>query len=166
MTDRIEDMTITNLPTGTTADMERQLNILRALARNPDFQYRLLFFHLPADIRLHAKYALINLWKETHAIQDLNVADFTHVLIDAIQKNEYTVTKFKQFEEADILLVDDLQFAVGKESLQEFLYFSVLKKRIQQKRLTVVFSEYGYTNLIPALRDDLRNLLKLGLHTT
>ncbi len=162
MIDRIEFMTLDTLPTTTTPDVQVQLNMLKQLALHPD-DYRLTFFHLPADLRLHAKYALINQWKNNFDIQSINTTDFTHELITAIQKGTWT-SDLKHFEEPNILVVDDLQFLTGKDSTQEAFYAAVLKPRLEKERLTVLFSEQGYTELSLVLRDDLRNLLKLGFH--
>ena len=60
MIDRVEDMTISNLPPTSKPEDWVQLNMLKQLALHPDI-FRLVFVGpLPADIRLHAKYALIN----------------------------------------------------------------------------------------------------------
>ena len=163
MTDRIEDMTIENLPLATTPEEQEQINMVKQLALHPDI-FRLVFVGpLPANLRLHAKYVLINKWKNEKNIRSLNIADFTQELIVAIQKGTW-VSDLKHYEEPDILLVDDLQFITGKDSTQEAFYTSVLKPRLEAKKLTVLFSEYSYDMLSVTLRDDLRNLLRLGFH--
>lgn len=162
MTDRIEDMAIANLPPGTTPEQRVQVNMLKQLALHPNL-FRLVYFGpLPADIRLHAKYGLINKWQKEYDILSINIAEFTNKLIGAIHNGTW-LTDLKHYVEPDILLVDDLQFITGKDSTQEVFYASVLKPRLEAKKLTVLFSEYSYDMLV-ALRDDLRNLLKFGVH--
>ena len=166
MIDRVEDMTISNLPPTSKPEDWVQLNMLKQLALHPDI-FRLVFVGpLPADIRLHAKYALINKWQNQHDILSINITEFTQELIEAIHKGIW-ISELKHYEEPDILLVDDLQFITGKDSTQEAFYASVLKPRLETgNKLTILFSEYSYDILSVTLRDDLRNLLKLGFHDT
>lgn len=160
--DRIEFMTLDTLPPASTPEEQVQLNMLKQLALHPDI-FRLAFFYLRADIRLHAKHALISALKKDYEVQNLNIADFTQELITAIHNGTW-ISDLKHYEEAPVLICDDLQFIVGKDSTQEAFYASVLKPRLEKKRLTVLFSEKGYTELSAIMRDDLRNLLKLGFH--
>ena len=160
--DRIEFMTLDTLPLAQTSEVQVQLNMLKQLTLHPDI-FRLVFFHLPADVRLHAKHALISHLHNEYEVQSLNIADFTQELISAIHRGTW-ISDLKHYENAPVLIVDDIQFITGKETTQEAFYTSVLKPRLEKKRLTVLFSEQGYTELSPVLRDDLRNLLKLGFH--
>ena len=160
--DRIEFMTLDTLPPAPTDDVQIQLHMLKQLALHPD-RFRLIFFHLPADIRLHAKHALMSFLQKDYTVQCLNIADFTRELIAAI-RNDSWATDLKHWEEAQVLIVDDLHFITGKDVTQEAFYTSVLKPRLEKKRLTVLFSEKSYTALSAAMRDDLRNLIKLGFH--
>ena len=160
--DRIEFMTLDTIPHDQPGEVQVQLNMLKQLALHPDI-FRLMFFHLPADIRLHAKQALVDHLQKEYEVQSLNITDFTQELIAAIHRGTW-ISDLKHYEKAPVLVVDDLQFITGKESTQEAFYSSVLKPRLEKKRLTVLFSEQGYTELSPVLRDDLRNLLKLGFH--
>lgn len=162
MTDRIEDMTIENLPSPNNPEEYAQLNMLKQLAVIPD-TFRIAFFHLQADKRLHAKHALINLWQGKYNVLNLNMADFTRELIVAIHKGTW-LSDMDRYQKPDILLADDWQLITGKDSTMETFYSSVLKPRLEKKLLTVIFSEQGYTELSPILRDDLRNLIKLGFH--
>ena len=161
--DRIEFMTLDTLPLDQPGEVQVQLNMLKQLALHPDI-FRLMFFHLPADVRLHAKQALVAHLQKEYEVQSLNIADFTQELIAAIHRGTW-ISDLKHYEEAQVLVVDDLQFITGKEATQEAFYASVLKPRLEKTRyLTVLFSEKGYTELSAIMRDDLRNLLKLGFH--
>ena len=160
--DRIEFMTLDTLPPASTPEEQVQLNMLKHLALHPDI-FRLVFFHLPADIRLHAKHALASHLQKEYEVQCLNIADFTQELITAIHKGTW-FSELKHYENAPVLVVDDLQFITGKEATQEAFFVSVLKPRLEKKFLTILFSEKGYTELSAVMRDDLRNLIKLGFH--
>lgn len=163
--DKIEFMTLDTLPTATTPEEQVQLNMLKQLALHPDI-FRLVFFGpLAADLRLHAKYALVNKWQNKFDIQGINFTDFAEELIAAIRNgNGSWISNLKQYVEPDILILDDLHLAISKESTQEALFNAVLKPRLEAKKLTVLFSEYSYDMLSATLRDDLRNLLRLGFH--
>lgn len=162
MTDRIEDMTIENLPVHNSEEEYAQFSILKQLACMPD-TFRICFFHLQADKRLYAKHALINLWQGKYNVLNLNMVDFIRELIDAIHKGTW-LSDMDRYQKPEILLVDDWQLITGKDSTQESFYTCILRPRLEKKLLTVIFSEQGYTVLSPVLRDDLRNLLKMGFH--
>lgn len=161
--DRVEFMTLDTLPPVTAPEEQVQLNMLKQLALHPDI-FRLVFFGpLPADIRLHAKYALINKWHNEHDVQSINISDFTQELTDAIHRGA-GISDLKLHQDPEILLIDDFQLITGKDSTQEAFYTSILKPRIEAMKLTILFSEYSYEMLSVALRDDLRNFLRLGFH--
>lgn len=162
MTDKVEEMFVDNLPHPHSAEEHAQLSILKQLARMPD-NFRIAFFHLQADKRLHAKHALINLWQGKFNVLNLNMVDFIRELIDAIHKGTW-LSDMERYQEPEIMLVDDWQLISGRDSTMEVFYSAILKPRLEKKLLTVIFSEQGYTELSPLLRDDLRNLLKLGFH--
>ena len=160
--DRIEFMTLDTLPLDQPGEVQVQLNMLKQLALHLDI-FRLVFFHLPADVRLHAKHALVAQLQKEYEVQNLNIADFTRELIAAIHRGTW-ISDLKHYEETQVLVVDDLQFIAGKDATEEAFYASVLKPRLEKKLLTVLFSEKGYTELSAVMRDDLRNLIKLGFH--
>lgn len=162
MIDKVEKMTIENLPTPDNKEECVQFNILHELARMPD-TFRICFFHLQADKRLHAKHSLLKLWQGEYDVLSVNMADFIRELVQAIQNGTW-LSDMDRFLAPEILLVDDWQLITGKDSTQESFYASILKPRLEKKLLTVIFSEQGYTELSPILRDDLRNLLKLSFH--
>lgn len=162
--DRVEFMTFDTLPLITTPELLVQLNLLKQVAFHPE-KFRLVFFHLPSDARLHAKYAVMSQLQKNYEVQNLNIADFTQELITGIHMGNW-ISDLKHYENSQILIVDDFQLMTGKESTQEAFYACVLKPRLEKKVLTVLFSEKGYTELSLIMRDDLRNLLKLGFHDT
>ena len=161
--DRTELMTLDNLPPAPTPEVQVQFNMLKQLALQPVGTFRLAFFPLPADLRLHAKSSLLNMWQNEHEVQSISILEFTQELLDAIYKGTW-ISHMKHYTDPEILIIDDLQYLSGKESTQESLFLSVLKPRLEKRRVTILFSEYGYAELSPAMRDDLRNLLRLSFH--
>lgn len=165
MLDRIECMFLSNLPPAPTPKVQMQVDILHQVALHPA-AFRLVGFYMPADFRLHAKYALLNRFYDDSSIgsvESINAVDFTAELLDAIHAGNW-LTAMKHYIEPDILVVDDLELICSKESTQESFYVSVLKPRLEAKKLTIMFSEYPYEELAICMRDDLRNLLRLGFH--
>ena len=112
-----------------------------AVARNPATSYNPLFIYGQSGLgKTHLLYAITNEIKNT--MPDVRIiykggADFTNELIQAIQTG-----KTKQFRdyyrEADVLLIDDIQFIAGKESTQEefFHTFNALHDADKQIILT------------------------------
>ena len=161
--DRTELMTLDNLPPAPTPEVQVQFNMLKQLALQPVGTFRLAFFSLSADLRLHVKHALLNTW-EAYDVESISILEFTQELLDAIYKGTW-ISDMKHYTDAEVLIIDDLQYlSGGKESTQESLYLSVLKPRVEKRRVTILFSEYGYAELSPVMRDDLRNLLRLSFH--
>ena len=158
--DKVEHMTLETLPV--VSEEQTQLNMLRQLAFHPN-KYRLIIFHLPADLRMYALYSLIHKWENEYDIQSINIKEFSETVIAAIHNGTW-LSALKYLEDPAILLVDDLNLIIGKDTIQEIFYSSVLKPRLEKKRLTVLFSEKGYTEINFLMRDDLRNLLRLGFH--
>lgn len=164
MLDRTECMFLSNLPPAPTPEVQMQLNILHQVALHPA-AFRLVGFYMPADYRLHAKYALLNKFYDDSTIgsvESINAIDFTTELLAAIRAGTW-LTAMKHYTEPDVLVVDDLQLISG-ESTQESFYASVLKPRIEGKKLTILFSQYPYKDLAICMRDDLRDLIQLGFH--
>ena len=165
MLDRVECMFLSTLPPAPTPEAQSQVNMLNQVAMYPD-AFRLCCFYFPADYRLFAKHALLNKYYDdarVGSVESIIISDFIAELLDAIHAGNW-LTAMKHYIEPDILVVDDLELICSKESTQESFYVSVLKPRLEAKKLTILFSEYSYTELAVTLRDDLRSLLRLGRH--
>ena len=112
-----------------------------AVARNPSTSYNPLFIYGQSGLgKTHLLYAITNEIKNT--MPDVKIiykggADFTNELVQAIQAG-----KTKQFRDyylnADVLLIDDIQFIAGKEQTQEefFHTFNTLHDADKQIILT------------------------------
>lgn len=156
---RTEDMTIDTFPI--TETNRADYNICKELLKHPEM-FRLVFFHLPANEGLHLKYALINYWKENVDWTCATASEFTTDLIAAIMSGSrpYDLARYL---DPTVLILDDAQHLACKDATQEELYI-ILKRRLEEKKTTIIFSEVGMERLRIAMRDDLVHLLTMGIH--
>lgn len=165
MIDRTECMFLSTLPPAPTPEAQSQTNVLCQVAMHPD-AFRLCCFYFPADYRLFCKHALLNKYYDdttVGSIESINMSDFVTELLEAIREGNW-LTAMNHYSIPDILVIDDMQLISGKQSTEECFYIYVLKRRLEEKKLTILFSEESYEALSVTLRDDFRNLLRLGSH--
>lgn len=108
-----------------------------AVAENPGKAYSPLFIRgdvgLGKTHLLHAIGQYISSNKEGARIAYLSAEKFTSEYVDAIQHNQ--IVQFREkYLQTDVLLIDDIQFLVGKERLQEefFHTFNLLHEAHKQ----------------------------------
>jgi chromosomal replication initiator protein len=94
----------------------------RAVAESPAKSYNPLFMHGGVGLgKTHLMQAIgqhVFSTKKNAKVIYLSSEKFTNEFIDAIQNN--TLVKFrKRYRQADVLLIDDIQFLAGKERSQE-----------------------------------------------
>ena len=155
---RIEDMT---MDTFKLTDHNRaNYNVCKEMLSHPDC-FRLIFFHLPSSEGLHLKYAIINFWKDSVNWRSVTMKEFTNDLLTEIYKGTRPFDMSK-YDEPDVLLVDDVQQIAKKEATQEEFY-NILKRRLESKKLTVIFSPYSIEHLSMSTSNELIQLLLLGV---
>ncbi|MHB8437742.1 MAG: chromosomal replication initiator protein DnaA, partial [Acidimicrobiales bacterium] len=137
-----------------------------AVAEMPARSYNPLFIHGEAGLGkthlLHAigNYVLQNF--SSYRVRYVSTETFMNDFVDAIRNN--TTTAFKRrYRQCDVLLIDDVQFMEGKESLQEefFHTFNHLYGASKQ----VVLTSDRPPKSIATLEDRLRSRFLSGLIT-
>jgi len=113
-----------------------------AVAQSPT-TYNPLFIHGPSGLgKTHLLYAVTNELKKNNPNIRLiykKGEEFTNELIESLQKGAMGTKAFREkYRNADVLLIDDIQFIAGKESTQEefFHTFNALYEAEKQIILT------------------------------
>ena len=112
-----------------------------AVAQSPGKSYNPLFFFSGVGLGkthlLHAIGQYIGANKKGARVTYLSCEKFTNEYIDAIQNNQ--LVRFRRkYRQADVLLIDDVQFLAGKERIQEefFHTFNALHEARKQIVMT------------------------------
>ena len=127
--------------------------------------YNSLFIHGPSGLgKTHLLTAIANEMKRIRpGINIIYVTGetFSNELIDAIKMKKETTTFHEKYRNADVLLVDDVQFIAGKESTQEefFHTFNELHKDGRQ----IVLTSDKPPKDIKTLEDRIRTRFEWGL---
>ncbi len=137
-----------------------------SVAEMPARSYNPLFIHGGAGLgKTHLLHAIGNYVLENFAgryVRYVSTETFMNEFVDAIRNN--TTAAFKRrYRECDVLLIDDVQFMEGKESLQEefFHTFNHLYGASKQ----VVLTSDRPPKSIATLEDRLRSRFLSGLTT-
>ena len=137
-----------------------------SVAETPSGSYNPLFVHGGAGLgKTHLLHAIGNYVRENFAgrhVRYVSTETFLNEFVDAIRNN--TTTAFKRrYRECDVLLIDDVQFMEGKESLQEefFHTFNHLYGASKQ----IVLTSDRPPKSIATLEDRLRSRFLSGLIT-
>lgn len=136
-----------------------------SVAKEPGSTYNPLFIHGPSGLgKTHLMTAISNEIKRRNP--NINIIyvtgeNFANELINAIQQKKDTSQFHEKYRNADVLLIDDVQFIAGKESTQEefFHTFNELHKEGKQ----IVLTSDRPPKDIKTLEDRIRTRFEWGL---
>ena len=135
-----------------------------AVSKNPGQVYNPLFIYGPSGVgKTHLLYAIANGIRKENP--DANIVyikgdQFTNELIDAIKSGRNIEFRSK-YREADLFLVDDIQFIAGKESTQEE-FFHTFNKLYEEHKQIVLTSDRKPDDML-TLEERLRSRFLWGL---
>ena len=135
-----------------------------AVTKNPGQVYNPLFLYGPPGVgKTHLLYAIANgIRKENPNANIVYIKgdQFTNELIDAIKSGKNIEFRNK-YREADLFLIDDIQFIAGKESTQEE-FFHTFNKLYEEHKQIVMTSDRKPSDMA-TLEDRLRTRFEWGL---
>ena len=135
-----------------------------AVTNNSGQVYNPLFIYGPPGVgKTHLLYAIANGIRKNNP--NANVVyikgdQFTNELIDAIQTGKNIEFRSK-YREADLFLIDDIQFIAGKDSTQEE-FFHTFNKLYEEHKQIVMTSDRKPSDML-TLEDRLRTRFEWGL---
>ena len=136
----------------------------QAVAANPSGAYNPLFIYGPSGLgKTHLLNAIQIEIHKNHPDYNIVYVDcekFTNEIITAVKMA--TTEQFRQkYREADVLLIDDIQFIIGKESTQEE-FFHTFNALYEAKKQIIISSDRPPRE-IETLEDRLRSRFEWGL---
>ena len=135
-----------------------------AVSKTPGQVYNPLFIYGPPGVgKTHLLYAIANgIRKDSPNANIVYIKgdQFTNELIDAI-KNGKNIEFRNKYREADLFLVDDIQFIAGKESTQEE-FFHTFNKLYEEHKQIVLTSDRKPDDML-TLEERLRSRFLWGL---
>ena len=135
-----------------------------AVSNTPGQVYNPLFIYGPPGVgKTHLLYAIANGIRKQSP--DANIVyikgdQFTNELIDAIKSGKNVEFRSK-YREADLFLIDDIQFIAGKESTQEE-FFHTFNKLYEEHKQIVMTSDRKPSDML-TLEDRLKSRFEWGL---
>ena len=135
-----------------------------AVSNNPGQVYNPLFLYGPPGVgKTHLLYAIANGIRKTKP--DANIVyikgdQFTIELVSAI-KDGKNIEFRNKYREADLFLIDDIQFIAGKETTQEE-FFHTFNKLYEEHKQIVMTSDRKPSDML-TLEDRLRSRFEWGL---
>ncbi len=138
-----------------------------AVTNQPGQTYNPLFIYGPPGVgKTHLLYAIANGIRKNQP--DANIVyikgdQFTNELIAAIQSGKNIEFRNK-YREADLFLIDDIQFIAGKESTQEE-FFHTFNKLYEEHKQIVMTSDRKPGDML-TLEDRLRTRFEWGLQAS
>ncbi len=135
-----------------------------AVSKNPGQAYNPLFIYGPPGVgKTHLLYAIANGIRKQ--MPNANIVyikgdQFTNELVDALKSGKNIEFRSK-YREADLFLIDDIQFIAGKEFTQEE-FFHTFNKLYEEHKQIVMTSDRKPGDM-PTLEDRLRTRFEWGL---
>ena len=135
-----------------------------AVSNNPGQVYNPLFIYGPAGVgKTHLLYAIANSIRKhnpTANIVYIKGDQFTNELIAALSSGKNIEFRSK-YREADLFLIDDIQFIAGKESTQEE-FFHTFNKLYEDHKQIVMTADRKPSDML-TLEDRLKTRFEWGL---
>ena len=135
-----------------------------AVSNTPGQVYNPLFIYGPPGVgKTHLLYAIANGIRKGNPnanIVYIKGDQFTNELVDAI-KNGKNIEFRSKYREADLFLIDDIQFIAGKESTQEE-FFHTFNKLYEEHKQIVMTSDRKPSDML-TLEDRLKTRFEWGL---
>ncbi|MBQ7376930.1 MAG: chromosomal replication initiator protein DnaA [Clostridia bacterium] len=135
-----------------------------AVATSSDTSYNPLLIHGPSGLgKTHLLYAITNEIKRNNP--DVRIVykrseDFTNELISHIRTDSMPAFRSK-YRNADVLLIDDIQFIAGKESTQEEFFHTF--NELNENNKQIILTSDRPPNEIRTLEERIRTRLEWGL---
>lgn len=155
-TDKVELMTFENFEV--TSQNRGNFNVCKMLSTDRD-AFRLVLICGPSHERTFLKYCLLNAWGEDVVCCNVMSSDIVEDMV-------WSIRNHKDFDPChyttpEVLLVDEIQFVEG--SFTQTAFLSIIKKRLEERKLTILWSEWPLEHLKMIMVDELVNFLKLGI---
>ncbi len=138
-----------------------------AVAESPGKMYNPLFIHGGAGLgKTHLMHSIAHFilnQNEKAKVLYVTSETFTNELIDAIRnKNNTAITSFREkYRSVDVLLIDDIQFIIGKEATQEEFFHTF--NDLHDNKKQVILSSDKPPKEIETLEARLRSRFEWGL---
>lgn len=138
-----------------------------AVAESPGEIYNPLFIYGGVGLgKTHLMHSIANFILKNNPntkIMYVTSEKFTNELIDAIRnKNNYSTTEFREkYRSIDVLLIDDIQFIIGKESTQEEFFHTF--NALHDAKKQIIISSDKPPREIETLEERLRSRFEWGL---
>ena len=138
-----------------------------AVAESPGNAYNPLFIYGGAGLgKTHLMHSIAHFIQSTHpALKVLYVSSetFTNELIEAIRNgNNMAMSRFREkYRSMDVLLIDDVQFIIGKESTQEEFFHTFNELHVAKKQ--IILSSDRPPKEMETLEERIRSRFEWGL---
>lgn len=140
------------------------------VAEEPGVTYNPLFIYGgPGLGKTHLMHAVANyiLWNDkSKEVLYVTSETFTNEIVDAVRdsKNEHSTARQefrKKYRDVDVLLIDDIQFIIGKESTQMEFFHTF--NHLYESHKQIIISSDKHPSTMTMLEERLRSRFEMGL---